>query len=92
MNKVKIFINNTPYGETSTGLFINRPELNNKPIAIARVIRELIDKMEVSLYTNDFDFIKKLKQLLWETYDITPEFYINNDKNSYASVITYFKK
>lgn len=91
MNKVKIFINNTPYSKISTGLFINRPELNNEPIAIARVIRELIGKLEVSLYTNDFNFIKKLKQILWEAYNITPEFYINNDKNSYASVIAYFK-
>lgn len=91
MNKVKIFINNTPYSKMSTGLFINRPELNNEPIAIARVIRELIGKLEVSLYTNDFNFIKKLKQILWEAYNITPEFYINNDKNSYASVIAYFK-
>ncbi len=91
MNKVRIFINNTPHTKTSSGLFLNRPELNNEPIAVARAIYTLIDKLEVSLYTNDFNFIKKLKQILWEAYNITPEFYINNDKNSYASVIAYFK-
>jgi hypothetical protein len=88
MTKLKIYINNIPY--TKKGLWFYCPEKVNEPITIAKALLELIGKMEVSIYSNNFEFIRDLKNLLYSHMSLKCEYYINNDKTTFEKVEQYF--
>lgn len=89
MTKLKIYINNYPYEKK--GLWFYCPEKVNEPITIAQALLELMGKMEVSIYSNNFEFIRDLKNLLYSRMSIKCEYYINNDKTTFRKVSQYFK-
>lgn len=89
--KIKIYINNAPYTVKENELYLYRPELKNEPVAIVRAILELINKMEISIFSMNITFVKELKELL-NRHNIKCEYYINDDLTTFKQVERFFRR